>query len=60
MMGEDFRLRLRQRGKSLFKSERDALVENLTPAFEKAFVSRVLHQRVLEAVAQIRRRTGRE
>src|SRR6202158_866899 len=60
MIGQDFRLRLRLRGKSLLERQRDALVQHLTPAFEKTFISRVLHQRVFETVARIRRRAGAE
>src|ERR1700682_1642801 len=60
MMGQHFRLRLCQRRKSRFKSERDALVQQLTPAFEKTFVSRVLDQRMLEAVSRIWRCAGAE
>src|SRR5262249_41880206 len=54
-MCHDFRLACQDVGKSFLKRTRNLAVQLLPAALEKALISRVPHQRVLEAVDGIRR-----
>jgi len=60
MMGDEFRLGRRDRGELAAQGIGDLSVQDLPPAPEQGFVSRVLDQRVLEGVARIGRHARAE
>jgi len=59
-MGDEFRLGRRGRRELSAQDIGDLPVQDLPPALEQGFVSRVLDQRMLEGVARIGRRAGAE
>jgi hypothetical protein len=58
MMGEDLWVHLDGLGEPLLKDDRNAAVELMTLALEQAPISGILHQRVLEGVAGVRRQSA--
>src|SRR5215467_499794 len=60
MVCDDLRLGSGKRWEPVAHRPGDAPMQHLPPALEQALIGRVLHQRMLEAVAHIRRRVCAE